>query len=37
MPHAFFNSDRPAVYNEEAAEDAWQRTVRFFELHLNRA
>ena len=37
VPHAFFNSDRPAVYNAEAAEDAWQRTVRHFEHHLNRA
>lgn len=36
-PHAFFNSDRPAVYDAEAAEDAWQRTVRHLEHHLNRA
>lgn len=32
--HAFFNDDRPEVYNKEAAEDAWQRTVGFFRAHL---
>ena len=33
--HAFFNDDRPEVYNREAAEDAWQRTVNFFRAHLS--
>jgi len=28
--HAFFNDDRPEVYNAEAARDAWERTVRLF-------
>lgn len=28
--HAFFNDQRPEVYNPEAAEDAWQRTLAFF-------
>lgn len=28
--HAFFNSDRPEVYNEAAAELGWQRTLQFF-------
>jgi carboxymethylenebutenolidase len=32
--HAFFNDERPEVYNKEAAQDAWKRTVRFFEKHL---
>src|ERR1041384_7630423 len=32
--HAFFNDDRPEVYNAEAAADAWQRTVNFFREHL---
>lgn len=32
--HAFFNDTRPDVYNREAAEDAWRRTVEFFRSHL---
>jgi acetyl esterase/lipase len=32
--HAFFNDSRPEVYNEEAAADAWQRTVDFLHQHL---
>jgi carboxymethylenebutenolidase len=32
--HAFFNDARPEVYNEEAAADAWQRTVDFLHKHL---
>ena len=32
--HAFFNDDRPEVYNPEAAADAWQRTVSFLRAHL---
>lgn len=33
-PHAFFNSDRPAVYQQEAAEDAWQRVLEFLKRTL---
>ena len=32
--HAFFNDSRPAVYIEEAAADAWQRTTDFLHKHL---
>jgi carboxymethylenebutenolidase len=32
--HAFFNDDRPEVYNREAAEDAWQRTTKFLRANL---
>lgn len=32
--HAFFNDDRPSVYNAEAAADAWSRVVAFFKQHL---
>lgn len=32
--HAFFNDARPAVYNAEAAADAWKRTVEFLRKHL---
>ena len=32
--HAFFNSDRPEVYNREAAEDSWKRMVEFFRKNL---
>jgi len=32
--HAFFNDDRPEVYNKDAAEDAWKRTLEFFHKHL---
>lgn len=32
--HAFFNDKRPEVYNQEAADDAWQRTVEFFRAGL---
>jgi carboxymethylenebutenolidase len=31
--HAFFNDTRPEVYNREAAKDAWQRVLKFFEEH----
>jgi carboxymethylenebutenolidase len=27
--HAFFNDDRPEVYDRQAAEDAWSRTIAF--------
>ena len=32
--HAFFNDERPEVYNAAAAVDAWQRTLRFFRQNL---
>jgi carboxymethylenebutenolidase len=32
--HAFFNDTRPEVYNAKAAEDAWQRTIKFLREHL---
>ena len=32
--HAFFNDTRPEVYDAEAAEDAWRRTVQFLRAHL---
>jgi carboxymethylenebutenolidase len=36
VDHAFFNDQRPDVYNSRAAEDAWQRVIRFFAQHLGR-
>lgn len=33
--HAFFNSTRPEVFNREAADLAWQRTVDFLHKHLD--
>jgi len=32
--HAFENSDNKLGYREDAAEDAWQRTVTFLDQHL---
>ena len=32
--HAFFNDERPQVYNEPAARDAWRRVIGFFESEL---
>lgn len=32
--HAFFNDTRPAVYNAEAAADAWRRVQELFRKHL---
>jgi carboxymethylenebutenolidase len=32
--HAFFNDQRPEVYNPAAAEDAWRRTIEFFGRYL---
>lgn len=34
--HAFFNDDRPEVYNPAAAEDAWNRTLAFLRHHLQQ-
>jgi len=31
--HAFFNDTRPAVYNPEAAADAWRRVLEHFRKH----
>ncbi len=35
--HAFFNNTRPEVYNAEAAADAWNKTLNFFQTHLATA
>ncbi len=32
--HAFFNDTRPAVYDAEAAADAWRRVLELFKKHL---
>lgn len=32
--HAFFNDDRPGIYDPVAAKDAWDRTLAFFRQHL---
>jgi carboxymethylenebutenolidase len=32
--HAFFNDTRPEVYNEDAAADAWRRTLELFRRNL---
>jgi carboxymethylenebutenolidase len=32
--HAFFNNTRPEVYNEEAAKDAWEKVIAFFNKNL---
>jgi len=32
--HAFFNDDRPTVYDPAAASDAWTRTIAFFKREL---
>ncbi|HXD34478.1 MAG TPA: dienelactone hydrolase family protein [Pyrinomonadaceae bacterium] len=32
--HAFFNDTRPAVYDAEAARDAWRRVLDHFRKHL---
>ncbi len=34
VDHAFFNDQRPEVYDEKAAQDAWRRTIQFFATHL---
>ena len=35
VDHAFFNEDRPEVYNREAAELLWERTVAFLHERLD--
>jgi len=32
--HAFSNWDAPSMYRQEPAEEAWARTVAFFDEHL---
>ncbi|HEX8474201.1 MAG TPA: dienelactone hydrolase family protein [Pyrinomonadaceae bacterium] len=32
--HAFFNDQRPEVFNPQAAHDSWRRTIEFFRQHL---
>jgi len=32
--HAFFNDDRPTVYDPNAAADAWNKTIAFFRREL---
>jgi carboxymethylenebutenolidase len=34
VDHAFFNDERPEVYDAAAAEDAWRRATGFFRQHL---
>jgi carboxymethylenebutenolidase len=34
VAHAFFNDERPDVYDKAAAEDAWRRTLAFLRQHL---
>jgi carboxymethylenebutenolidase len=33
--HAFLNHTRPDAYRPQAAADAFERAVRFFEAHLS--
>ena len=33
--HGFFNDERPEVYDEAAAKDAWKRTLTFFRANLS--
>ncbi len=32
--HAFFNDDRPEIYNKEAADDTWRRSLAFLRANL---
>ena len=32
--HAFSNWDAPSMYDEAAADEAWSRTLAFFDTHL---
>ncbi len=34
VDHAFFNDERPDVYDKAAADDAWRRTLAFFRQNL---
>ena len=33
-PHSFNSDDNPGSYREEAAKEAWARTLAFFKKHL---
>ena len=33
-PHAFFNDERADAYRPDAAADAWQRTLAWFNTYL---
>jgi carboxymethylenebutenolidase len=32
--HAFFNDERPEIFNKEAADDSWQRMLAFYKANL---
>jgi len=32
--HAFFNDERPEIFNKEAADDSWKRSLAFFRAKL---
>jgi carboxymethylenebutenolidase len=34
VSQAFFSDDRPQAYKKEAADDAWKRSVEFFDKYL---
>ena len=34
VDHGFFNDERKEVYNAAAAQDAWNRVIKFYEEHL---
>ena len=34
-PHAFFNDERADAYRPEAAADAWERTLEWFNTYLS--
>lgn len=34
--HSFFNENRPRVYDPAASDDAWRRTLEFFDHHIGR-
>ncbi|MEW6733495.1 MAG: dienelactone hydrolase family protein [Acidobacteriota bacterium] len=34
VDHGFFNDTRPEVYNQQAANDAWQRVLNFYQQNL---
>ena len=34
VDHAFMNDERPEVYDAATAQDAWKRTLEFFNKHL---
>jgi carboxymethylenebutenolidase len=36
VDHGFFNDERPDVYNEAAAGDAWQKVLQLFAEHLKK-